>query len=83
MTALGEQLALFDPPAPPASEPVTHLRNLPESYARVATNGHPWEWIVSVDHVIRGAGFVKTKEEAETMIGRTLDRIAAEREQQD
>lgn len=79
--ALGDQLDIFDLiPAPkaPASEPVIHLRKMPDSYARVATNGRPWEWIVSRDHVIHGAGYCKTQEEAEAEIARTLDEMKEE-----
>ena len=72
---LGEQLALFDPPPAPPSEPVIHVRHLPESYARVATNGHPWEWIVSRDHVIYGAGYAKTEDDANAAVTRTLDKM--------
>lgn len=75
---VGEQLDIFDlipNPAVKPPEPVIHLRELPENYARVATNGHPWEWIVSLDHVIYGAGFCKTKPEAEGCITRTINRI--------
>lgn len=78
---IGEQLDIFTlipEPAKPVSEPEVHLRELPASYARVATQGKPWEWIVSRDHKVHGGGFCKTREEAEAEIARTLDRMKEE-----
>ncbi|MGH3974679.1 MAG: hypothetical protein ACRDS9_15315 [Pseudonocardiaceae bacterium] len=78
LTSYEDQLDIFSlipKPARPVSEPVVHIREMPANYARVATNGHPWEWIVSRDHVIHGAGFCLTRTDAEACIDRTLDKM--------
>ena len=77
MTELGDQLDIFDLiDAPAALAPVVRpgnviepfIRELPANYARVATQGRPWEWHVSRDHIVYGGGHEATKEGAETRI---------------
>lgn len=77
MTEIGAQLDIFDLiDAPAALAPVVRpgnviepfMRELPANYARAATQGRPWEWHVSRDHVVYGGGFEATREGAQTRI---------------
>ncbi|GLJ68750.1 hypothetical protein J2S40_003561 [Nocardioides luteus] len=73
---LTEQMSIFDliEDPTPRPAPATFLRELPAHYAKIATDGRPWHWMVTRAGHVLAAGHCKTQAEAEA---RTSEALAA------